>query len=109
MKMYRHIQISNPDFDILNSHPFVQHKVSKCNVGYELNWSQGCKKWLQSKKRQKAVKHEEQVYYNIIWEYVGQLSVKILWTILTWAAYPKEMKLRQFPRMKNMIPAYQKL
>ena len=31
------------DFNILNSHHFVQHEVSKCNVGYKLNRSQGRK------------------------------------------------------------------
>lgn len=36
--------ILSSDFSILNSHHFVQHEVSKCNVGYKLNRSQGRKK-----------------------------------------------------------------
>lgn len=41
-----------------------------------------------------------------------QISAKIIdagkhfiYIILTWAAYPKEMKLRQFPIMKKRMPA----
>lgn len=36
--------ILTSDFNILNSNHFVQHEVSKCNVGYKLNRSQGRKK-----------------------------------------------------------------
>lgn len=42
------------DLNILDRHHFVQNKVGKCNIGNELNWSQGCKKWLHGMKEKKG-------------------------------------------------------